>query len=339
MKDLRFFVLLLALLLPAGVAPAAPARLTFVGGPDGGTFQYFSNGITTRLNRQQPATFQIVNLSSAGSVENIRRLDSGEADFGIAYSGDAWLARQGKLNGDPKSYRNIRAVAYLYGAPAHLVVPADSTIRSVEELAGHRIAIGAAGSGAATAARRFFTVVGIWQKLKVRMIGYNRAAQALAAGRVDAVWVFAGLPNASVTQLAAKMPIRLLDTWPAGKRQGLNRAFPFYTPVTIPAGTYAGINRETRTFQDAAIWLAGSHVEAGLVKQALEEIFSPAGLTFMARVKKTAKEMSIPRGLTGIVIPVHPGAAVFWRSKGLKAIPGAQDTGGQPPAKPQSSSP
>ncbi|TYO95665.1 hypothetical protein EDC39_1183 [Geothermobacter ehrlichii] len=321
MKYLRLLALLLGLVLFPGVVPATPARLSFVGGPDGGTFQYFSNGIATRLNRQRPATFQVVHLPSAGSVENIRRVNSGDADFGIAYSGDTWLARQGKLSDDPKPYRNIRAVAFLYGAPAHLVVPADSTIRSVEDLAGHSIAVGATGSGAATAARRYFSVLGLWSKLRVKMIGYNRAAQALAAGQVDAMWAFAGFPNASITQLAAKMPIRLLDTWPAGRKQGLDRVFPFYTPVTIPAGTYAGVDTEIKTFQDAAIWIAGKHLDADLVRQALEEIFSPEGLTFMVRVKKTAKEMSIGSGLTGIVIPVHPGAAAFWRSKGLKAIP------------------
>jgi len=80
---------------PAGDGAAEPAtttRLAFSGGPEGGTFQYFSNGIASRLSKTIPG-LEVSNTASAGSLENLRRLNSGEADFGIVYSGDAYLGR------------------------------------------------------------------------------------------------------------------------------------------------------------------------------------------------------------------------------------------------------
>lgn len=318
-RGLCFWALsLLLLVIPPGAA--AVEKLIFSSGPDGGTFQYFSNGIASRLEQQYP-DWEISRKFSAGSVENIRRTHKGEADFGIAYSGDVYLASKGRLDNDPTVYDHTLAVAYLYGAPAHLAVLKDSPIHAVEDLAGKRVAIGGAGSGAATSAQRYFESLGLWSELKIDHIGYTEAAWALADGTIDAMWILAGHPNTSILQAAAKMPIRLLDTWAAGERAGFFKTFPFYSPVTIPAGTYQGVE-PVRTFQDSAIWVAGQRVDEELVHQALMQIFSPEGLAYMVKVKSTAKDMSVKSGLTGIVTQVHPGAKRFWLEQGLGFIPG-----------------
>lgn len=317
-------LLMVALILTCtvpGTGETAKIRLGFSGGPDGGTFQYFSNGIATRLTHTIPE-LEISNLPSAGSVENIRRVNAGEADFGIAYSGDIYLANKGMLAKDPKQYRNVKVLAYLYGAPAHLVTLANSDIHKVEDLIGHKVAVGGAGSGAAAAAQRYFSKLGLWSQMEIEFIGYSKAARALAGKQIDAMWVFAGFPNASVTQVAAREKIRLIDTWSSGSQKGVFKEFPFYSPVSIPAGTYPGVMQETKTFQDSALWIAGKKVRPEIVHQALDNIFNPEGLAYMIKVKKTARAMSIAGGLTGVVTPLHQGARQFWEQKGLTFIPG-----------------
>jgi len=303
------------LALPA-TGLAAKTHLAFSGGPEGGTFQYFSNGIATRLSKDIP-NLEVSNKASAGSVENIRRVNSGEADFGIAYSGDTYLARNGRLAKDDHEYENVLAVAYLYGAPAHLIVLEGSGIDKVADLAGKRVAVGGAGSGAAASAYRYFDALGLWDKMKVEFIGYSKAASALSDGLIDAMWVFAGFPNSSITQAAAGNKIRILSTWEAGEKGGVFEQYPFYAPVSIPAGTYRGVDYEVKTFQDSALWIAGKHVPADIVYQSVSDIFTPEGLAYMIKVKSTAKAMSVKDALTGIVTPVHGGAVKFWREKGL----------------------
>src|SRR5699024_10300185 len=96
----------MATLSLSSVATAeAQERLAFSGGPDGGTFQYFSNGISNRLSRNLDGV-EVSNMASAGSVENLRRVNSGDADFGIVYSGDLYLGSNGKLTNDTNTYRN-----------------------------------------------------------------------------------------------------------------------------------------------------------------------------------------------------------------------------------------
>jgi uncharacterized protein len=311
----------LAVSLTAIPCHAAPTqKLAFSGGPNGGTFQYFSNGIATRLTRMEDG-FEVINLPSAGSVENIRRINSDDADFGIAYAGDIFLARKGLLANDQQTYQNVLALAYLYGAPVQLVVLDDNPIKSVYDLVGKKVTVGGAGSGSAATAERYFKSLGIWDQLNVEFIGYSKAAAALSEHRIDAMWILAGFPTAAVQQAAAKNQVRLIDVWTPAQESGFFNKFPFYSEVTIPGKTYINVNKPMKSFQDSAIWIAGKQLSAETVQAALENIFSPEGLDYMVKVKKTAREMSVKAALTGIVTPVHPGAKTFWKSKGLGFFP------------------
>jgi len=321
-KKLSFLVvvsLALALVL-SPLAALAKDRLAFSGGPEGGTFQYFSNGIATRLSKNID-NLEVSNMASAGSLENLRRVNSGDAGFGIVYSGDTYLGRIGKLTQDTREYKKVLAMAYLYGAPAHLIVKADSGINKVADLEGKRVAVGGPGSGAAGAAQRYFTTLGLWDKMKVEFLGYSKAASALGDNLIDAMWVFAGYPNSSVIQAAASNKIKLLNLVEAGEKAGFFEEYPFYTKLTIPANTYSGVDYDTASFQDSALWVAGEHVNPDIVYKALADIYSKEGLSYMVKVKSTAKAMSVEGGLNGIVTPVHPGAQKFWEEKGLTITP------------------
>lgn len=291
-------------------------RLSFSGGPEGGTFQYFSNGIAIRLSKNIP-NVEVSNTASAGSLENLRRVNSGEADFGIVYSGDTFLGREGRLTNDTRKYENVYAMAYLYGAPAHLIVKDGSGINKVADLKGKRIAVGGAGSGAAGAAERYFTSLGLWDNMDVEFLGYSKAASALGDNLIDAFWVFAGFPNSSVIQAAASNKVKILSVVEAGQEAGFFDDYPFYTQLTIPAGTYSGVDYDVMSFQDSALWVAGKHVKPAVVEAALADVFSKEGLAYMVQVKSTAKAMSVEQGLAGIVTPVHEGAEKFWKGKGL----------------------
>ncbi len=322
---LRRRLLTMGLLMLAGLLlfPAsgmAKDRLAFSGGPEGGTFQYFSNGIAIYLSKNVP-NLEVSNMASAGSLENLRRVNSGEADFGIVYSGDTFLGRNGRLTKDDNKYENVLAMAYLYGAPAHLVVLEGSGINSVADLAGKRVAVGGAGSGAASAAQRYFEALGLWDKMKIEFLGYDKAADAIGDGLIDAFWVFAGYPMAAVIQAAASNKIKLLSLVDEGQKAGFFDKYPFYTKLTIPAGTYSGVDYPVDSFQDSALWVAGKHVSADHVKAALENVFSKEGMAYMVKVKSTAKAMSIKGALTGIVTPLHPGAEAFWKAQGLTITP------------------
>jgi len=321
-KFITGFLALLAIswiMVPADVL-AAKKRLAFSGGPDGGTFQYFSNAIAIRLSKKI-ANLEVSNMASAGSVENLRRVNSGDADFGIVYSGDLFLATKGRLVNDQKKYTKVYGVSYLYGSPGHMIVLADSGITMVKELEGKRVAVGPAGSGAAASAQRFLTSLGLWDKIKVEYIGYNQGASSLGDRLIEALWVFAGYPNSSVIQAASSNKVVILNLDKEGREAGFFDEYPFYSDIVIPAGTYTGVDYDVNSFQDSALWVTGKHVSAAVVYDALKEVYSDEGLAYMLSVTKTAKNMKIADGNRGIVTPLHPGAVKFWKEKGLKISP------------------
>jgi hypothetical protein len=131
------------------------------------------------------------------------------------------------------------------------------------------------------------------------------------------MWVFAGFPNSSVIQAAASNSVKVISTVDAGKAAGFFTEYPFYTEVIIPAGTYSGVDYDIKTFQDSALWIASRKLNEQDVYNAVKDIFSPKGLSYLVKVKSTAKAMSIQSALNGIVTPVSPGAAKFWIENGL----------------------
>lgn len=292
------------------------AFLAFGGGPTGGTFNYFANGMAIYLGRHLP-NVEMSSEGSGGSGENLRRLDSGQIDYGIVYSGDAFLGRQGELPNDDKKFENVRMLGYLYGAPAQLVVRARDEITSAKDLVGKRVAVGNAGSGAALSAERFFRHIGIWDEITPQFLGYSPAASAFKDGHIDAFWVLVGYPNASIIEAATQTRISLVNLHKDSMESGFYDKYPFYTKVTIPGETYRNVDQAVDTFQDSTFWCASANVDEDVVYESLKKIYAPEGLKHMQTAHGAAREMSVENGISGASVPLHPGAYRFWTEQGL----------------------
>ena len=309
-------ILVLVAFAMAPVAMAAKKRLAFGGGPTGGTFQYFANGIAILMSKNIE-NVEVSSEGTGGSAENLKRLNAGDVDFGIVYSVDLWLGSQGKLPQDTKQYTKVRPMSYLYGAPAQLVVRADSGVTDAMQLVGKKVAVGNAGSGAALSAQRFFEALGIWDKVEPQFLGYSAAASALGDKKIDAFWVLVGYPNASIIEASTTNDIALLNTYETAKTAGFFDKFPAYSEAKIPAGTYKGQDQDVLTFQDSTLWCAREDLDAETVSQALSVVYSPEGLEHMVKSHKAAAEMSIETGISGIPLPLHKGAEAFWTEQGV----------------------
>lgn len=313
----KLLIAVCALTLLALPMAAGAAMYKFSGGPSGGTYQYYASAITSLSQQHKDSGIRVLASSSGGSIENIRLVDAGRSQFGVAYSGHVFQARNGMLKNDTKKYENVTAMAYFYGAPAQLIVRQGSGINKTTDLIGKRVGVGNAGSGAAANCELFFTELGIWDKIDANFLGYRQAAEAFQNRQLDAFWVFVGFPNASVIEAALQNKIKLIDVYDDAEEIGMFNKYPYFAKVTIPAGTYQGVDKDTVSFQDSAIWIASPKVSADDAYKLLDMVFSPEGLKFMVAAHKSAKAMSIASGINGIKTPLHPGAEKFWREKGV----------------------
>ncbi len=296
---------------------AKKERIVFGGGPAGGTFQVVANSVQVLKPIKEMEGFSVKAQSSAGSVENLRRTNAGRQQMSVVYSGHVWLGLNGKMKNDPKKYENVLAVAWLYGAPAQLVVRADSGIKSAKDLIGKRVAVGNAGSGAFANCELFFSHLGIWDKVKRNAMGYNDAAAAFGNKQLDAFWLFTAFPSGAVIMAAQTNDIDLVNLEADAIGSGFFAKYPYFGKLTIPAGTYRGVDHDVPSFQDSTLWVANKDVDADIVYKMLSAVYSEEGLAHMRAQKKTFQSMSIETGATSIVTPFHPGAEKFWKEKGM----------------------
>lgn len=320
MKRILILAVALAVVLGMSFSAHAKKRYVFGGGPAGGTFQVVANGIQVFGPIKNNPDFSVKAQSSGGSVENLRTTNSGRVAFSTVYAGHVFLGRNGKMKNDDNKYTDVTVVGYLYGAPAQLVVRKGSGIKSVKDLAGKKVGVGNAGSGAFANCELFFTHMGVWDKIERNAMGYNDAAQAFGNEQLDAFWLFTAFPSGAVIMAAQTNDIDLVNLAADAEASGYFKEYPYFGKLAVPAGTYRGVDHDTPSFFDSALLVANAKVHPKHVYELCKAVWSDAGLKHMVEQKKTFKDMSIANGLKGVnpeILPVHPGAAKFWKEKGV----------------------
>jgi len=320
----KFLILSLVFLFAAGLAMtpgdamAKKFKAKVGGGPTGGTFNTFANAMAVYVPKNMD-NIKVSAVGSGGSVENVKRVSSGESNFGLCYAVDSALGRGGLLPKDDKKYDGLTAMGFLYGAPAQLVVRANSDIKSAKDLIGKKVAVGNAGSGASASAERFFRHLDVWENFKPQFLGYSAAAAAFKDGKIDAFWVLVGFPNRSIIEASVQVDIRLIDVGVDAAESDFYSAYA-YIPVVIPAGTYGDGMPECSTFQDATFLCANTEVPADVVYGIMKTLWSKDGMAAMVAAKKTFKTMTLENAFDGVSVPLHPGAVKFWEENG-KTVP------------------
>ena len=316
-KHLRLITAVCLCLAVVTTAAAGKKRIVFGGGPAGGTFQIVASAFQVYDPIKAMPNINLQAQSSAGSVENLRKVNSGKSHFGVVFSGHLSLGANGMMKNDPRKYENVRAVSFLYGSPGQLVVRKGSGIKSVKDLVGKKVGVGNAGSGAFANCELFFTHMGIWDKIERNAMGYNDAAAAFGNNQLDAFWLFTALPSGAVIMAAQTNDIELIDLDVDAEASGFYKKYPNFEKSSIPAGTYKGVDEARTSFQDAALWVANKDVSEQIVYDLLAAIYTDEGLAHMVSQSKTFKSMSVKRGVEGIVTQLHPGAVKFWKEKGI----------------------
>ena len=193
--------------------------------------------------------------STGASVANINMLKEGEVDLAIVQNDITYYAVNGTDMFD-KKVDNIRAIASLYPETCQFVTLETSDIRSVADLKGKKVAVGAAGSGVEANVRQILKAYGLtYDDIDEQFLSFAEGAAALKDGAIDVACLTAGYPTASVQDIASQHKIRLIPLTNDRIAQ-LIAEYPFYTRTVIPAGTYAGFDEDIQTVSVMAILVA-----------------------------------------------------------------------------------
>ena len=287
--------------------------LTFAGGPADGEYSRVAGAILGSLSRNR-AKARMLGVETEGSIENALLLGRGQADLGLVQSDVAWLAASGAgpfaVEG-PMS--RLAALGSLYPEPVHIVVPAQSAIRSVEDLRGKRVDLGAPQSGSRLNALDVLHAHGMAAKdlAEARSDGAQGAMQRLRAGQLDAFFTTIGAPARALQRLAADYPIRLVPIAAAAAAR-LATDQPGLVRLTLPPHTYPGQNQEVATVAATALLVATLDARQDEVKALLQVVFE--GTDYLAFGSAQGVKISKGSGLRGVAIPLHPAAAAYFGS-------------------------
>lgn len=264
----------------------------------------------------EKSNIKLTPSTSGGGPENLRRVSSGQAAFGMTQPDTMYEAWNGIPPFD-QPLRDWRTVGIVTPVMVnHVLVRKDSGIRTAADLAGKTFAIGAPGSGSAVGMTRFIETAGVKDKVNARMLPHQDYPDMLKDGKIDAFSRLGSVPAAVVEELGAQIEVNLVDFGDLLESSDFTAKFPFYEAVTVPAGTYKGVDQDVTMFGNAGYIIAHKDVPDDIVYEFTKLAYSAEAVQ---RVTMAFKGVNLDAGnpLAGNIGPVHPGAARFWSEQGI----------------------
>ena len=267
--------------------------------------------------------FSLAAISSAGSGENVKLLNENEAQFAILqglYGAWAWqgLGPYEKSG----SQTQLRSVSMLWQNVEHFIVRSDltetGTMSDLENLNGKKFSIGKKNSGTENSGRQIMKGLSVNpEQFKLAFMGYGGSASALQNGTIDGMNTPAGVPVGAVTQAFAALgeDIQILSFTDEQIKQA-NGDYNIWTKYEIPANTYPGVDKPITTIAQPNFLAVREDISEEDVYQLTKAIYE--NLPFLQGIHKATKAMALEKGIAGLPVPLHPGAARYYKEVGIE---------------------
>ncbi|AZU62229.1 TAXI family TRAP transporter solute-binding subunit [Neobacillus mesonae] len=295
-----------------GKSEEKPKFMSILTGGTGGTY-YPLGGSFAKIIKD--ATGIDTNAETSGaSAENMTTLKKGDGELAFTQTDIASYASEGKLMFKDNAVDNIKAIATLYPETIQIVTTEKSGIKSVQDLKGKKVSVGAPGSGTAANAEQILEAYGLtFSDIKKQDLSFDESTQGIQDGTIDAAFVTAGTPTGAVEGLSAteKVVIVPLDQ---DKIDAIIAKYPYYIKEEIPSGTY-GMANAVPTVAVQAMLVARSDLSEQTVYDITKAIFENLDKVTHAK----GKLIKVENALNGVGIDVHPGAKKYFDEKGVKA--------------------
>ncbi|GHJ55475.1 C4-dicarboxylate ABC transporter substrate-binding protein [Nonomuraea sp. TT08I-71] len=297
--------LALLLLLVAGLAgcrdePTEPVRIRIATGSPTAVYHAFGQSLAALLNRELPGVRASV-VVTAASAQNVRLVGAGEAELGFTQAD--------VLPPHAPEHPTVLAVARVYDDLLHLVTTAGGPVRTLADLRGRRVSVGADGSGTEVTATRLLTVAQLGGTVVQEHLGLDDSVAALRAGRIDAFFFSGGLPVRGVAELAGRTSVRMVDLgeWTEPLRSGYGQV---YVTRDIPRSVYGA--DPVSTVANPNYLIVRADLPTELVREVTRLLMERR--EELAAAHPAAGRMSPRAAIVTTPLPLHPGAAEWYRA-------------------------
>jgi TRAP transporter TAXI family solute receptor len=297
----------------ASVSAKAEEFINILTGGTSGVYYPLGVGLSKIYGEKIPGARVQVQATKA-SVENLNLLQQGKGEIGLALGDSVKLAWEGNADAGFKApLDKLRGIAAVYPNYIQIVASRESGINSLDGLKGKSLSVGAAKSGTELNARAIFAAAGMsYDDLaKTEYLPFAESVELIKNRQLDATLQSAGLGVASIKDLATSQEITIV----AVPADIVAKVGSPYVAATIPAGTYAGQDADVPTAAVVNFLVTSSDVSDETAYQMTKLLFENLGELESAHA--AAKQIKLEGALTGMPIPLHPGAERFYKEKGL----------------------
>jgi TRAP transporter TAXI family solute receptor len=298
------------------LAPAAASAAEFINILTGGTSGvYYPLGVAlSKIYGDKIPDVRTQVQATKASVENLNLLQAGRGELALAL-GDSV---KGAWEGDPelgfaKKLPKLRGLAAVYPNVIQVVASKESGIKSFADLKGKALSVGAAKSGTEVNARQIFSALGMSYKdlRKTEYLPFAESVELIKNRQLDATLQSAGLGVSSIRDLAASVPIQVV----AVPEDVAGKLGPPFVATTIPANTYQGQDQAVPTLAVVNFLVTHDGVSDEIAYQMTKQLFE--NLDQMVSAHQAAKSISLETATEGMPLPLHPGAARYYKEKGV----------------------
>jgi len=297
-------------------ATSAPVRtLTIAVGPEGTVPYKLGNALAAAYQSTIPA-LQVHTALAGGVDESFEALKRSVADLGFVDGEGAYVGyRQEKLDRSPTV--RVRAMAVLFPTAVHIFVKRGMNLRSVTQLRGRTVVVGARGGYADRAMQLVVDSYELGPHAVQPVFAVGHAGlDAIQEGSADAIVFYTPFRSKSIMDVVGSTDLELvsLSREKIAQMQAASERNHFLKTITIPAGTYAGQTRDVLAMGDEILLLCRADLDESLVYALTKTLFD--SIPSLVAAHPAAAGINVERGPTTSV-PLHPGAARYYREREL----------------------
>jgi uncharacterized protein len=312
-KTLVVLTLCVAMLGLASAAMAGEVKMVLATGGTAGTYYPFGGAMAKIWNSKIPG-MNVTAQATGASIENIRLMNKDEVELALVQSDNIDWAFFGKEVFKEKITK-MAAIAVLYPEVVHIVLRGDSPAKTFGDLKGLKVGVGAPGSGTEANFRQLMEVYDMKKDdVKGQYLSYAESAEQFKDKHIDSFFLTTGVPNSAIMDVANTRPIKIVGIDDAMVAK-ITQKYPFLAPAKIPANTYKGQTEEVKTIAVMAVLIASPNVKEEVAYNITKALIENQPELASAHAK--GKELSLQGAVTGVSIPFHPGAAKYYKEKGL----------------------
>lgn len=314
MKKPVFCLLAMLVAALAGGPAAAQQFVNVLTGGTSGVYYPLGVALTNLFAKALPSAKVSVQATNA-SVENLNLLQSGRGELAFTLGdslSDAW---NGKADaGFAQPLKKLRGVAGIYPNYVQIVATAASGVKTLADLKGKRISVGAPKSGTELNTRAVLRAIGLTYNdfAKVEYLPFGDSVDLMKNRQLDLTLQSAGLGVSSIKDLATSVEIVVVPV-PPDVVQKIND--PAYQATVIPANTYKGQTADVPAIAIPNFLVTREEVPAETVHAMLAAIYD--NLPMLVAAHSAAKDIKLENAAKGMPVPLHPGAEKFFRERGV----------------------